>query len=53
MEKSLLLLVIPNLAPDISRPVMLRARSTFQRRCMRMPSVTSVFGDYDYGQDLF
>lgn len=45
----LMLLLVTNLAPVISRPVMLRARSTFQRGCMRMPSATHISSDFDNG----
>lgn len=46
----LLLLLASGISPIISRPIMIRARSTFQHRRMRVPSATRLSADYENGK---
>lgn len=46
----LLMLLASGISPIISRPIMIRARSTFQHRRMRAPSATRVSADYETGK---
>lgn len=53
MKKKILilfLLLASGISPIISRPIMIRARSTFQHRRMRVPSATRLSADYENGK---
>lgn len=53
MKKKILilfLLLASGMMPAMSRPIMIRARSTFQHRRLRAPSATRVSADYENGK---
>lgn len=53
MKKKILilfLLLASGMTPAMSRPIMIRARSTFQHRRLRAPSATRVSADYETGK---